>query len=306
MQNILVILNERAGSLAGRNAGEVREMAKRTLGAGQREVDVVLAHGKEMVRAIRKGAKGNYDTLIVGGGDGSANCAAEALSESGKTLGVLPLGTMNLFARDLEMPLEPQEAFAAIASGRTKEIDLARLNGKIFHTLSGIGFFSQMARAREEVRGLPGRIVQVSTAAFRALSRSGSSAVTVSIDGKVREIETYALLVTVNRIAEGGWRREAMDGGTLEVHFAADEGALARLKAGADLLSGNWRDNPGIESYAASRVRIESARRRTWVATDGELSRKYMPLEYVVVPRAINVLVPNAGEVQAASRGSGG
>ena len=93
--------------------------------------------------------------MVVGGGDGSVSAAANALAGTGKTLGVLPFGTLNLLARDLAMPANIEEAIEALGAAQPRKIDLARVNGRFFHSLSGLGFFSQMARAREEVRGHP-------------------------------------------------------------------------------------------------------------------------------------------------------
>jgi diacylglycerol kinase family enzyme len=95
--------------------------------------------------------------------------------------------------------------------------------------------------------------------------------------------------VTNNRF-EADWRRPQLDAGVLEVHIAEDAGALGRLKATADLVSGAWRDSPGIRSIVAPRIRIGHARRRVWAATDGELGRENVPLDYAVMPGALNVL----------------
>jgi YegS/Rv2252/BmrU family lipid kinase len=291
---IIAVLNERAGSLLRRDRNEIRALVEKSLDKNGAEVSVRLASGKEIVREIKLAAKSDCDVLVVGGGDGSVNCAATQLADSGKTLGVLPLGTMNLLARDLAMPNKLEDALDALAHARPKDIDLAKLNGRVFHTLSGLGFFSQMARAREEVRGLPGKIVQVGTAAWRAFARAYPFEVRIDIDGNKRDIETYALLVTVNRFSGEAWRRTSLDSGVLECHFATDKAAIKRLKAGADLVTGLWRKNPGIESFTASRVRVERSR-RIWVATDGELSRETMPLAYEIAPKALRVLVPESG-----------
>jgi diacylglycerol kinase family enzyme len=290
MKRIRVVLNARAGSLLRRDGGEVRTLVEKALAKGGAEVSVRLAEGKEIVREIEEGAKSDCDLLVVGGGDGSVNCAASMLAGTQKTLGVLPLGTMNLLARDLNMPTDLEEALDALAEARPRAIDLGRINGKVFHTLSGLGFFSQMARAREEVRGLPGKLVQVVAAGARAFARVYDFPVRVEIDGKKRDIETYALLVTVNAFSGDAWRRGALDGGLLECHFATGNSALARIKAGADLLTGGWRDNPGVESFTASRVKV-ARRRHIWAATDGELARETVPLDYAIEPKALRVLV---------------
>jgi diacylglycerol kinase family enzyme len=114
----------------------------------------------------------------------------------------------------------------------------------------------------------------------------------LEIDGRTQHIDAYAALVTCNRFSGADWGREVLDGGTLEIHLAEDEGALARLRAGADLVAGQWRDNAGIHSYVAGKLRIAALRRRVWVATDGELRRETAPLEYAIVPSALRVLIP--------------
>src|ERR1044072_819581 len=104
---------------------------------------------------IAQGALGPHDTAIVGGGAASLSPAAAAFAASDKVPGALPFGTMNLLARDLGMPLDLHEAVAALATAQARRIDLAEINGRPFHTLSGLGFFSQMARARADGGGQP-------------------------------------------------------------------------------------------------------------------------------------------------------
>jgi diacylglycerol kinase family enzyme len=160
----------------------------------------------------------------------------------------------------------------------------------VFHSISGLGFFSQMARAREEHRDLPGKILRVGAAALRALTRTGRFSLEIEVKGERRAIDTYALLVTCNHFDGEGWARQSLDGGALEVHIARDEGALGKLQAGANMLTGGWRDYEGIESFSATKLRISSPRHRAWVATDGELRREHMTLEYQIKPRALRVL----------------
>jgi diacylglycerol kinase family enzyme len=292
MRNILVLLNARAGTMLDRGADGVRDALNDALGGRSRAIDIRVLQPRDLIRAIGHIHESEHDTIIVGGGDGSVSAAAHALAGSRKTLGVLPFGTMNLLARDLRLAADPLEAIAALKNAAPRRIDLGTLNGRHFHSISGLGFFSQMARAREEHRDLPGKLLRVGAAALRALSRTGRITLRVEADGARRAIDTYALLVTANRFGGEGWTRAALDGGMLEVHIARDEGALARLKAGADLLTGAWRDNDGIESFTCTRLKISSPRRRVWVATDGELRRESVPLDYAIRARALTVLAP--------------
>lgn len=293
MHKTLVVLNNRAGTLLDRNPMEVKASLQRHFGSRGRTVDVVLTHGRGLCRAINRGTTSDYDTLIVGGGDGSVGYAAQRVAASGQVLGVLPLGTMNLLARDLGIPADLDRALDALDDATPQMIDLGVLNNRMFHTLSGVGFFSQMARAREEMRDLPGRVLRVAAAAVRALYRAGRLTLEITIDGKAQQSDVVSVLVTVNCFTGQAWRRERLDAGTLEVHIAHETNALGKLKAGADLLTGGWRDNPAIESFRAQRVVIKSGRRRSWVTTDGELVREHVPLVYDIQRRGLKVLVPS-------------
>jgi diacylglycerol kinase family enzyme len=293
MRRIFVILNKRAGTLLDMDPAAAREAVRSALGGRAETVDVVLASGKRICRAIDRAIEADYDTIVVGGGDGSVSYAVGRLAGTDRILGVLPLGTLNLLARDLGLvPSDLDGALAALAQAVPQTIDVGLINGRAFHTISGLGFFSEMARAREETRDLPGRLLRVGVAFLRAVLRTGGFTIDIEIDGERRQIHTYAVLVTVNRFGGTDWRRETLTGGALEVHIAEEEGALVRLKAAGDLITGAWRENPRIHSYTAREVTIASRRRHAWVATDGELKRERAPLQFAVRPMALNILMP--------------
>ncbi|MDQ0509564.1 diacylglycerol/lipid kinase family protein [Ancylobacter amanitiformis] len=294
MRHVLVLLNARAGTLLDRNAEEVRTLVAHALGDERRKVEVHLLSGKNLVRGIRESARGPHDTVIVGGGDGSVNLAARSLHDTDKVLGILPLGTLNLLAHDIGMPMELEAALEALGAARPARVDLATLNGRPFHTISGMGFFSQMARAREVARKWRlWRFFAVAIAAILALRRTGRMHLDVTVDGTAHSFRAFAALVSVNRFTGPGWRRARLDEGLLEIHIAEDRGARSLLKAGADMVTDNWRENPGIVSLSGTSITVARRRRaRSWVSTDGELDRETMPLEYRVIPATLTLLMP--------------
>ena len=234
-----------------------------------------------------------YRGLPVVGGD-----VVLALDGSGKVLGLLPLGTLNLLARDIGMPTDLGEALAALAEAQVHEIDIGTLNGRPFHTISGMGFFSQMARARETARKWKlWRFLAVAIAALFAVPRTGRFDLEVTVDGEPHSFSAFAALISVNRFTGPGWRRAHLDEGVLELHIAEDRGGLALLKAGADLVADTWRSNPGIVSLTGKRITLRRPNRdRSWVSTDGELAREKMPLDYRIVPGALKLLIPPKAE----------
>ncbi|MDQ0505442.1 diacylglycerol/lipid kinase family protein [Xanthobacter agilis] len=289
---MLVVLNAKAGHLLDLGADPVRRQVEAALSRADRDVQVVVAEGDEMCRLIREAPEAGHDTVVVGGGDGTLSYAASLYANTDTVLGVLPLGTMNLLAYDIGLPRDLEGALDALHTARPMRIDLGTLNGRPFHGVSGVGFFSQMALAREQERERHSRAVGWLIALAKAAFRAGRISLELEVAGVSHPVEAYAALVTVNAFDAPGLHRSRLDGGLLEVMVAEDRGALARLRAGADVLVGAWRDNPGIHLFTTRRVTIHARRRRAWVATDGEVTRENLPLRYVIDPGALNLLVP--------------
>ncbi len=103
-------------------------------------------------RALAEAKRGEADAIVVGGGDGSIRAVAGVLADSDVPLGVVPLGTLNHFAKDLGIPLPVEDAAATIAAGRTRVVDLAEVNGETFINNSSIGIYPYMVIDRERRR----------------------------------------------------------------------------------------------------------------------------------------------------------
>ncbi|WP_018183627.1 diacylglycerol/lipid kinase family protein [Kaistia granuli] len=308
MADTVVILNAHAGTIQDRDPAEIRGIVEHAFSERGHSAEVILAEGNAFLQAIDQAARSGPATVVVGGGDGSVGHAIRKLvaadgAGSERTLGVLPLGTMNLFAKSLGMPAELDAALSALASSTPSRIDLASVNGRVFHTLAGLGYFAEVARGRAQFRGggLPfGRFIAVARSSLRAFSRAGILQLTLETAGGRREIEAYALLASNNRLSLTGFDRPQLDEGLIEIHFAEGAEWASRMQAGLDLLAGRWRDNPEIESLAVRRATITSHRPRLWLSIDGELTRMATPLIFESLPGALSVLAPGIGAAAAA------
>ncbi|WEK49936.1 MAG: diacylglycerol kinase family protein [Candidatus Kaistia colombiensis] len=295
MADTIVILNAKAGTINDRDPAEIHAVVERAFAERGHSAEVVLAAENDFLHAIDGAARLGPATVVVGGGDGSVGHAIRKIAGTDRTLGVLPLGTMNLFAKSLGMPSELESALAALAAASPSWIDLATVNGRRFHTLAGLGFFAEMARGREQFRGvgLPfGRFIAVARSSMRAFSRADILELTLETEAGRREIAAYALLVSNNRLSEDGFDRPRLDEGAIEIHFAEGAEMASRMQAGLDLLAGRWRDNPEIQSIVARRATIESRQPRLWLSVDGELARIETPLVFESLPGALSVLAP--------------
>lgn len=128
----LVLLNRGGGRVASEGPGLVDEL-RAALARHGVESQVRVVDGGELAALARDGRDG-HDAVVVGGGDGSVASVAAVLAGQRVPLGVLPFGTLNHFARDLGIPSELDAAVATIAAGRTRAVDVAEVNGRVFVT----------------------------------------------------------------------------------------------------------------------------------------------------------------------------
>ncbi|NPA67121.1 MAG: diacylglycerol kinase family lipid kinase [Chlorobi bacterium] len=101
---------------------------------------------------ISEDAAGKYDAVIIAGGDGSVNEAAQSLINTGTALGIIPAGSGNGFARHLKLPLKPEKAIETINNCNIKTIDTAELNRKPFVNIAGVGFDADMGYAFANIK----------------------------------------------------------------------------------------------------------------------------------------------------------
>ena len=191
--------------------------------------------------------------MIVGGGDGSVGAAARAVAGSEAILGILPMGTLNHFARDLGLPLKLDQAAAVIAGGQPRAVDVAEVNGRIFVNNAAIGLYPLMVLDRESQQERLGRSKRLAmlVASIRTLVRFHHQRLTLSGDGGEARVDTPLLFVGNNdyRLAiPGAGRRERLDGGRLCVFVMRKKGVPGFLAAVARALVGLARENDMVRT----------------------------------------------------------
>jgi diacylglycerol kinase family enzyme len=289
-----ILLNAKAGTLNTGTLENPHEIVRAAFEAAGHQAEVELVEPEDMDARLADAARSDADAIIVGGGDGTFSHALAKLAETGKALGLIPLGTMNLLGRDMYAQTGDLAAMAeALAQGEIKKIDLATLNGRPFHTLAGLGYFARVAREREQTRfDFPGgKILSVLLSVWRSVTKAGRTRLVITAGDRLISTRAYATMVTSNRMGED-WRRPQLDEGLLELHLMRAAHFTGRARAGLELLSGNWREGGTIESIAADKIEIASERPRIWVAVDGELRREETPLVFSIAPHKVPVLLP--------------
>jgi diacylglycerol kinase family enzyme len=266
------------------------------------DAEISLVEGHEIVanaeHAVQAAREGRLDRLVIGGGDGTVGSVAGVLADSGLVLGVLPLGTLNHFAKDLGMPLELEEAVRALASAPVRRIDVGEVNGIVFVNNSVLGVYPYMVADRERRRRLHGldKWVAMGFAFLRMVARFPRRRLTLRIGGEAWRYRTPCLFVGVNEyhIEMLELRRRAgMDGGKLWLFIAKHRHPLPFLWFALRSAFGGLNEEGDFDLLQSAEAVVETRASRVPVSHDGEVTRMPGPFRYRIRPGALRVLAPS-------------
>ena len=238
--------------------------------------------------------------LIVGGGDGTISAAAGAVAGSATTLGILPLGTLNHFARDLAIPNDLDEAAALIASGPERRVDIAEMNGRTFINNSAVGLYPLMVVDRDLQRTRLGRSkrLAMAVASVRTLARFGHQRLSLTVNDLAAQVDTPLLFVGNNEYKlalPGAGQRERLDGGQLCVLVLRKKTRVGFIAATLRALIGHARHDDLVRIDDVDRLRVGSGRGHLTISLDGEVLSVKPPLDYRIRKQALRVIAPPAG-----------
>ena len=261
---------------------------------------VIVSKGADITALARQLLQSGVRTLIAGGGDGTVSSVAAAMAGTEATLGVLPLGTLNHFAKDLKLPLDVESAVRNLMRGAERAVDLAEVNGRAFVNNSGLGLYPSMVKQRERFQRLGQRKwVAFFHAAVATFRRFPFLEVRLLADG-----ETLARRTPFVFVGNNVYRMEGIDLGSRDslidgllflgvAHRRIGRWGLVRLAFRA--LFGRLAGERDFSVHATKEVRIASRHKRLPVSIDGEVMLLETPLDYRIRPGALRVIAPEAG-----------
>ena len=294
---VVVLLNAASGAAERKLPVEAAEVAAAFAALGVR-AEVRSVPGPELCAAAREALREpGLDLVAMGGGDGTMNAGASALAGTGRPMGVLPLGTLNHFARDLGIPQDVEGAVRTMVEGRVREVDVGEVNGQVFVNNSSIGAYPAAVRERERLRATDGhgKWPAMMRAALSTLHRYPLVTVTLRMmNGEVR-ITTPVVFVGNNRYDTGLFRlgaRQELDRGLLWLYVLRDTGRFTLLRLGMRALLGRLRQSRDFEALGLPELMVDDRRSEIPVAVDGELLQLSTPVRYRIRPRDLHVMVP--------------
>ena len=254
--------------------------------------------GQQCKQCLDSGAQ----VLVAAGGDGTVNAVASALVNKPAALGVIPAGTLNHFARDLAIEIDPEAAARQLTQGHEITVDVGWVNGRIFINNSVLGIYPVYRAAREsyEARGLGktgvGRFLAVLGGILRVLWRVPHLAVRLEVNGQTHVMRTPFVLIANNEHELEEWhigRRASLREGSLWVYVMQKSSRWALLRFFFSFIFGRFSKKDAFEEFRVREVRIETKRKRIGVGVDGEIVQMQSPLEYRSLPKALRVIAPS-------------
>ncbi|MDP3316217.1 MAG: diacylglycerol kinase family protein [Devosia sp.] len=300
-----IMLN--GGSGTAHAAGVTAEQIVGQFAALGHRVSIDADSSKPFAQRLRAAGNSTAPVLVAAGGDGTATALAKVASETGKRLAVLPLGTANLLARDLNLPLELDQWFAALPDMVEREIDFGEVNGQVFLHKVVIGAVPGIAAVREKIRGNSswGARLGFMTHFFRALSRVRRFAAEITTgDGEPTIHRVHSIAVANNDYAAGlgkVFTRTRLDAGFLSLYIVTSLSPGDAIRLGLEMLLGTWRQDGALEIENVRSVTIRTRRRRVRAMIDGEVGMIDGPFDFRIHPLGLKVLAgPVAAEASEA------
>lgn len=300
---VLVILNPSAGTLADSTTGDEAARVAAGFEAAGVEAQVRNVAGAELADAARGARAEGFDAVVAGGGDGTLNTIANALAGGSVAFGVLPLGTHNHFAKELNIPLDLDRAVAALARGSVVDLDVGEVNGRLFLNFSGLGLHPLLVKHRDAQRETRKRkkFFAMFLALLSVLRRLPVLRVRLRFGDTVVRRLTPSVIVCNNAHQMKVFGVEDVsspDRGVLNVYLARATqwwGVVWLILRAAFRSLENAR---GFQSLVLPEFIIETRSRHARVSVDGEVTDLQTPLHYRVRRGGLKVIVPE-GEVMS-------
>jgi diacylglycerol kinase family enzyme len=287
-----------AGSGTVQKLGGPDAIAKVLRSPGAEVRLTVAGNGSELSELAGKAANSDADVVIAAGGDGTISGVASKLIGTGKTLGVIPLGTFNFFARRLGIPLELTAAARNVFEGRITEVTTGQVNGRPFLNKASVGLYPLAVRFRERMYDRYGRnrIVAILAGAFALLRRGHVMTLRLQTENEDLEMRSRFVFVCNNpeelkRLNIRG--RECLERDRFAIFVPKPLSPLRMLGLGIRLAMRRVHDATEYDAICARELHLVSKRRRLPVSLDGEVQIMPTPLHFAVQPKSLKVIVPN-------------
>jgi YegS/Rv2252/BmrU family lipid kinase len=255
---------------------------------------------------LRRALETGIELVLASGGDGTIMACASALADTGVPLALLPAGTGNLLAVNLDIPRDLEGAVEVALAGDRRRIDLGSCEQGCFAVMAGMGFDAAMMRDTiPQLKARVGALAYIA-GALRHL-RARAVEIQLQLDGRATVVAEASMVLVGNMgRLQGGLRAlpdaDARDG-LLNVAIVRADSITSWARVAWRLLRGRAGDDERVQTHVASSVRVRAARPLP-VELDGDVFDDAQVLNIEIRPRALTICVPRGDESKLDKRSS--
>lgn len=289
---IKLIANPAAGSGKKKTIERVREY----LAGKGAFVELYLTGRKgDAVRAAKGAADAGFDTVVAMGGDGTINEVVNGLAGSSTPLGVVPLGTVNVFALETRIPMDPMKACEVVLNGTPKRISLAKVNDHYFLLMAGIGFDAHVVYGLDlRLKRLSGRLSYIISGIGNMFSYSGQH-LQIELDNGER-LEGYGAVVGNGKYYGGRMSITPfadLERGDLDVCIFEGKRPIDILRYTWGVLRKRHLSYPDVQYRTAKGLKVTSSG-KSYIQADGDIVGS-LPAVFTIVKDGLMVILPERG-----------
>lgn len=298
-----ILINENAGTVLKIGAEVLRTKAYEILGDSIDEFEFV-APDQIMTRLE---SMDDERCVLVGGGDGTITTIASHLIKKEHPFGIIPLGTMNLFAQDIGVPNNWEDALKAYKNSDEHHVDVGFANGELFLCNAMFGVTTQIAKEREASRNMfrPTAWLRLLGSFWQKFSQGSSRYIKITSGIKNGHLAYKSIVVSNNRyrdeIGPGCNLKQSLQDGNLSIYVINPQTGMESAALMARLAAGGWQKEAYVENFDTKKIIFNRSKKHIAVLLDGEEKQLKMPLRFEIRPKALSVLVPKACEKEKAA-----
>ena len=285
------IINPHAGT--NKIVNKLAELPKNLLSSERFNVQVHITKSLADFYRLMHSIAQDKDAIVVAvGGDGTVNTLINAVADLSIPIAIVPMGSGNGLARELQIPLKPKQAIEMLNRAKIKTIDVLKINDRYAGNVAGIGFDAHISQrfASLEKRGLLAYIRLV----YKELKHYRSQSYTLTVDGEV--VTKDAFMISFSNSRQFGNNAYIAplaqpDDGFLDVTVVSPLRWYAMPRLLVDLFTKRFHKNKRVETFRAKQVEI-TGHSTLDLHLDGEPVSFSTPVTIEIIPKKMSILVP--------------
>lgn len=305
MPKAFVVFNPAAGQS---QPEAIKDALHRHFGDAGLAYEFYETTGQESVpEVVRAALDRGFDLFVAVGGDGTVSGVAGGLVDSHKPLGIIPVGTGNALARDLQIPLNAKKAMRLLVGEHTRRrIDALKVDGSFSVLNVSAGLSAEMMSAIDSpMKRRLGRLAYVWTGVERVFGLR-TDRITLVVDGRKHRVRATELMILNSGavgLADVRWGRDVrLDDGRMEVYAVRARSLIDLLRSLWNLLFRHSKTDPGTWHATAEDSVIVRTRSPLPLQVDGDVVGE-TPVEIQMLPASLTIIVPKAGDGETGEEG---